>query len=167
MDAIDRIQAQWAAEKPALDTLPMGIIGRLGRLAKHLEQQLSACHQEFDLKPGEFDVLATLRRAGAPHRLTPSGLLQTMMLTSGAMTNRLDRLEQKGLIAREHSQSDRRSVEVVLTYAGLTLVEQVLDAHVRQQQALLASLPRKEQQQLNGLLTLWLAQFEQPLTSGD
>jgi len=160
MDAIDRIQAQWAKEKPGLDTLPMGIIGRLGRLAKHLEQQISTCHQDFDLKPGEFDVLATLRRAGAPHRLTPSGLLQTMMLTSGAMTNRLDRLEHKGLIARAHSQSDRRSIEVVLTQAGLALVEQVLTAHVQLQQALLASLSADEQGQLNQLLGRWLLQFE-------
>lgn len=160
MDAVDNILAQWAKEKPGMDTLAMGIMGRFARLIKHLEQAISDCHKAYDLKPGEFDVLATLRRSGAPYRLTPSDLLSAMMLTSGAMTNRLDRLEEKGLIVREHSQTDRRSIEVCLTAKGISTLAQVLTSHVETQKKALAGLSQDEQQVLNGLLKSWLRQFE-------
>ncbi|MEF1245075.1 MarR family winged helix-turn-helix transcriptional regulator, partial [Vibrio campbellii] len=101
MDAIDKVVSQWAKEKPELDTEPMAIMGRLMRIAKHMENHVAELHKRYDLKMGEFDVLATLRRSGKPYRLTPSELISSMMLTSGAMTNRLDKLEKKGLIARE------------------------------------------------------------------
>lgn len=106
MDAIDRAVSQWGTERPGLNTIPMAMIGRLMRLSKILESRIAEVHKKYDLKMGEFDVLATLRRAGAPYRLTPSELLSSMLLTSGAMTNRLDKLESKNLILRQHSQAD-------------------------------------------------------------
>ncbi|WP_372869910.1 MarR family winged helix-turn-helix transcriptional regulator [Shewanella sp.] len=160
MDSVDKILAQWEKEKPDMDTLPMGIMGRLARLTKHLEQEITQCHKAYGLKPGEFDVLATLRRSGAPYRLTPSDLLAAMMLTSGAMTNRLDRLEAKKLIAREPSQKDRRSVEVCLTPKGISTLAQVLSSHVETQQRLLSKLARNDQQILSYLLKNWLQNFE-------
>ncbi len=96
MDAIDRVVEQWAKQKPELDTDPMAMMGRLMRIAKYMETKVADLHKKYDLKLGEFDVLATLRRSGKPYRLTPSELIDTMMLTSGAMTNRLDKLENKG-----------------------------------------------------------------------
>ncbi|QYK05193.1 MarR family winged helix-turn-helix transcriptional regulator [Shewanella zhangzhouensis] len=160
MDAVDKILAQWAKEKPDMDTLSMGVMGRLARLTKHLEQEIALCHKAYGLKPGEFDVLATLRRSGAPYRLTPSDLLSAMMLTSGAMTNRLDRLEAKGFIAREHCQKDRRSVEVCLTPKGISTLAQVLSRHVETQNRVLSKLSRDEQLLLSRLLKDWLAHFE-------
>ena len=120
MDDIDRLVAQWATEKPELDTEPMAIMGRLLRIAKKMETRVAQLHKQYDLTLGEFDVLATLRRSGEPFWLTPSELIDSMMLTSGAMTNRLDKLTSKGLIARQHNQSDRRSVPVQLTEKGLS-----------------------------------------------
>ena len=121
MDAIDRVVEQWAKEKPELETEPMAMMGRIMRIAKYMETQVAELHKKYDMKLGEFDVLATLRRSGKPYRLTPSELIGSMMLTSGAMTNRLDKLEAKGLISREHSKEDRRSVSVQLTKDGLIL----------------------------------------------
>ena len=118
MDAIDRVVEQWAKEKPELETEPMAMMGRIMRIAKYMETQVAELHKKYDMKLGEFDVLATLRRSGKPYRLTPSELIGSMMLTSGAMTNRLDKLEAKGLISREHSKEDRRSVSVQLTKDG-------------------------------------------------
>ena len=93
MDAIDRVVEQWAKEKPELETEPMAMMGRIMRIAKYMETQVADLHKTYDMKLGEFDVLATLRRSGKPYRLTPSELIGSMMLTSGAMTNRLDKLE--------------------------------------------------------------------------
>lgn len=160
MDAIDRVVAQWDKQKPDLNTLPMAMIGRTMRLAKHLESIVTEVHKKYDLKLGEFDVLATLLRSGKPYQLTPSELIASMMLTSGAMTNRLDKLEQKGLISREHSKTDRRSIRVRLTARGLKLVEQVMSEHIAAQESLVARLSRSQQQSINKQLALWLGLFE-------
>ncbi|MGD8170664.1 MarR family winged helix-turn-helix transcriptional regulator [Vibrio sp. TRT 21S02] len=160
MDAIEKVTNQWALEKPELETEPMAIMGRMMRLAKHLEGEVSELHRQYDLKMGEFDVLATLRRSGEPYALTPSELLSSLMLTSGAMTNRLDKLEAKGLIARQHSQEDRRSVTVALTEKGFTLVDSLICEHVAKQQELVRSLNGVQRTELNKLLKYWLAQFE-------
>ncbi|EGR3263747.1 MarR family transcriptional regulator [Vibrio parahaemolyticus] len=160
MDAIDRVVTQWAKEKPDLDTEPMAIMGRLMRIAKHMECRVADLHKQYDLKMGEFDVLATLRRAGAPYRLTPSELIASMMLTSGAMTNRLDKLEKKGFIAREHSKEDRRSVTVELTTEGLALIESLIQEHVDVQHSLISGLSADEKSQVNQALKLLLSQFE-------
>jgi DNA-binding MarR family transcriptional regulator len=160
MDTLDRIVTQWADEKPHLNTLPMSVIGRLIRITKHLESAITETHRRHDLKMGEFDVLATLRRAGEPFQLTPSALLDSLLLTSGAMTNRLDRLVEKQLIVREHSQLDRRSVFVKLTDRGLNLIDIMIEQHVLAQQSVTSSLSIDQQNELNHLLKIWLGQFE-------
>ncbi|ABI73470.1 MarR family winged helix-turn-helix transcriptional regulator [Shewanella frigidimarina] len=160
MEDIDRVVAQWDEQKPHLDTEPMAILGRFLRLQKHIEAEISACHKQFDLTMGEFDVLATLRRNGKPYTLTPSKLLSSMMLTSGAMTNRLDKLESKDLIARVHSTEDRRSVSVALTNKGLAIIDEAIEEHVRIQHKLVASLSDSELPELNQLFKTWLAGFE-------
>ncbi|MCX2789511.1 MULTISPECIES: MarR family winged helix-turn-helix transcriptional regulator [Vibrio] len=160
MDAIDRVVSQWAKEKPELDTEPMAIMGRLMRIAKHMENHVAELHKRYDLKMGEFDVLATLRRSGQPYRLTPSELISSMMLTSGAMTNRLDKLEKKGLIAREHSKEDRRSVTVELTAKGFELIDSLIEQHLQAQHELMGSLSNAEKGQVNQALKLLLPQYE-------
>ncbi|CAH1584387.1 MarR family transcriptional regulator [Vibrio rotiferianus] len=160
MDAIDRVVSQWAKEKPDLDTEPMAIMGRLMRIAKHMENHVAEVHKRYDLKMGEFDVLATLRRSGEPYRLTPSELISSMMLTSGAMTNRLDKLEKKGLIDREHSKEDRRSVTVQLTSKGFELIDALIEQHLQAQHELMGSLTSDEREQVNQALKLLLPQYE-------
>ncbi|MEZ8086004.1 MULTISPECIES: MarR family winged helix-turn-helix transcriptional regulator [unclassified Vibrio] len=160
MDAIDRVVEQWAKEKPELDTEPMAMMGRIMRIAKYMETQVAELHKKYDMKLGEFDVLATLRRSGKPYRLTPSELIGSMMLTSGAMTNRLDKLEAKGLISREHSKEDRRSVSVQLTKDGLILIDQMMTEHVETQKKLVKSLSASQKKNTNQLLKTWLSAYE-------
>ena len=160
MDAIDRVVEQWAKEKPELETEPMAMMGRMMRIAKYMETQVADLHKTYDMKLGEFDVLATLRRSGKPYRLTPSELIGSMMLTSGAMTNRLDKLEAKGLISREHSKEDRRSVSVKLTKDGLVLIDEMMTEHVEMQKKLVKSLSANQKKNINQLLKTWLSAYE-------
>ena len=160
MDAIDRVVEQWAKEKPELETEPMAMMGRIMRIAKYMETQVAGLHKKYDMKLGEFDVLATLRRSGKPYRLTPSELIGSMMLTSGAMTNRLDKLEAKGLISREHSKEDRRSVSVKLTKDGLVLIDEMMTEHVEMQKKLVKSLSASQKKNTNQLLKAWLSAYE-------
>ena len=160
MDAIDRVVEQWAKEKPELETEPMAMMGRIMRIAKYMETQVADLHKTYDMKLGEFDVLATLRRSGKPYRLTPSELIGSMMLTSGAMTNRLDKLEAKGLISREHSTEDRRSVSVKLTKDGLVLIDEMMTEHVEMQKKLVKSLSASQKKNINQLLKTWLSAYE-------
>jgi DNA-binding MarR family transcriptional regulator len=129
-DGVDAVLEQWRSERPDLDTTAMGTIGRLSRASHLVQQRLKANFARFDLEPAAFDVLATLRRAGPPYRLSPSALVTTAMVTSGAITQRLDRLESRGLVRREPDASDGRGVVVELTVAGSALVDQVLPAHL-------------------------------------
>lgn len=160
MDDIDKVADQWKKEKPHLGTQPMEILGRMMRLQKHIEVEIAACHKQYDLTFGEFDVLATLRRSGEPFNLTPSALLSSMMLTSGAMTNRLDKLQAKGLIERVHSTEDRRSVSVGLTEKGFAIIDAAIEEHVRVQHKLVEQLSDANKPELNRLLKTWLAAFE-------
>ena len=160
MDAIDRVIEQWAKEKPDLETEAMAMMGRVMRIAKYMETEVAELHKRYDLKLGEFDVLATLRRSGEPYLLTPSELIGSLMLTSGAMTNRLDKLEGKGLIARAHSKEDRRSVTVELTKNGLLLIDEMIIEHVETQKRLVQSLTDNQKQSANALLKVWLKEYE-------
>lgn len=160
MDAIDRVVEQWAKEKPELETESMAMMGRVMRITKYMETQVAVLHKKYDMKMGEFDVLATLRRSGKPYRLTPSELIDSMMLTSGAMTNRLDKLEGKGLIKRAHSKEDRRSVTVELTKDGLLLIEKMISEHVETQDKLVKSLTSSQKRNINQLLKTWLSAYE-------
>ncbi|MEI6895390.1 MAG: MarR family transcriptional regulator [Colwellia sp.] len=160
MDKIDNVIKQWALEKPLLDTEPMALIGRLLRISKHIEANISTFHKHFGLTFGEFDVLATLRRSANHNGLTPSELLDELLLTSGAMSNRLDKLQSKKLIDRVPSEFDKRSVSVALTDKGRILIDQVIEAHVQLQQTLVSALSKSQKISLNGALKTWLADFE-------
>ncbi|NMH64610.1 MarR family winged helix-turn-helix transcriptional regulator [Shewanella salipaludis] len=159
-DDIDILVAQWQQQGVSDDLQPMAIFGRFARLAKHIEAEILRCHSGLGLGQGEFDVLATLRRNGAPYTLSPSHLYQSMMLSSGAMTSRLDRLAQKGLIERQHSTEDRRAVHVSLSDAGKVLIDRALPVHMALFESLLADMGSEERGQLNLLLKQWLGHFE-------
>ena len=162
MDHIDRILQQWQRERPDLRPLlqPMALIGRMKRLTNHIGHGLEQVFGHYGLNSANFDVLATLRRSGPPYALTPSQLISWTMVTSGTMTNRLDRLEKQGLVERLKSDQDARSVTVHLTKQGFELIEACVTDHVANQQKLTAALSAPEQQQLSSLLAKWLAQFE-------
>lgn len=159
-DAVDEILEQWKRERPDLDLQAMGIFGRLGRLATIAAKIVGATLAEHDLNIGEFDVLATLRRAGAPYRLTPTQLARSSMLSSGAMTNRLDRLEQAGLIERRDDPGDRRGILVGLTRAGLARIEAAVTDHVANEARVLRDLTKGEQADLAQLLRKLVAAVE-------
>lgn len=159
-DAVDAILEQWRRERPDLELLPMAIFGRLARLFAVGARAVSATLAEHDLNIGEFDVLAALRRAGAPHCLTPGELARVLMLSSGAITNRIDRLEQAGLVERRDDPADRRGVLVALTPAGRERVDVAVTAHVANEGRLLSSLNAREQAELDALLRKLLAALE-------
>lgn len=160
-DHVARIQAEWARERPDVDVRPQGVIGRLHRLAGHLTEQLCVVYRRFGLGEGEFDVLATLRRAGPPFERTPGELAQFTMVTTGAMTKRIDRLERDGLVSRRRSTTDGRGRVVALTTAGRELIDQAFTEHMANEHRLLAALTGKQAAELEAILTAWLARFEQ------
>ncbi|MEV7023742.1 MarR family transcriptional regulator [Kitasatospora sp. NPDC093558] len=151
-DTVDDIVDQWARARPELDSGPMALIGRLRRYNLRVDSALREYFAQHGLDTSEFDVLATLRRAGEPYELNARGLLKSAMVTSGAITNRVDRLSAKGLVERRPCESDRRAVLVRLTPEGKDLVDALLPGHVRNERRLLAALDRDEQAQLDALL---------------
>ncbi|MBL0586936.1 MULTISPECIES: MarR family winged helix-turn-helix transcriptional regulator [Aeromonas] len=157
-DHVDLLLAQWARQRPDLDCSPMGVLGRVARMAAIAGREVSEELKECGLLGSDFDILATLRRAGEP--LTPTALYQSAMLSSGAMTARLDKLEQRGLIIRQAAPDDRRSLLVNLTDAGLALVDEAVERHLANERRLLAPLTGEEQAQLAALLKRWLLENE-------
>ena len=151
-DGVDLILEQWQRERPDLDSSPIGIVGRVSRLARELEQRLEPVYRAHGLEPGWHDVLATLRRAGPPYRLRPTEFTGALMLTSSGTTKRLDRLEQAGLITRGPDPADRRGTLITLTPKGLELIDNVTEAHLDNARWLLASLSDAEQRRLADLL---------------
>ncbi len=160
MDHVDRILAQWNAERPDLDVGPMGTLGRLNRLTQHLVTALGRIFAAHGLTMASFDVLATLRRSGASFTLSPSALIGWTMVTSGTMTNRLDRLEAAGLITRQPSAGDGRSFDITLTPHGLALIDRVVTEYVAEQHRLIADLPPALRGGLDEALRVWLAKVE-------
>ncbi|NTC81867.1 MarR family winged helix-turn-helix transcriptional regulator [Agrobacterium tumefaciens] len=160
IDHVDHILAQWHKERPDLDVEPMGLLGRLKRLTTHLGREVEAVLLKHGLSSSAFDVLATLRRAGAPYRLSPGDLLAMTMVSSGTMTNRIDQLEKAGLVERIHNPQDRRSVLISLTERGFAIVEDAVSAHVENQQRLVAQLSEEERNALNKLVKRFLQGFE-------
>lgn len=152
VDAVDSIIAMWAREMPELDSGPMGIIGRISRLSRLLDKELKDFFAGHGLEFWEFDVLATLRRSGAPYELSAGALLKTAMVTSGAITNRVDRMEAKGLVDRVRDPGDRRGVRIRLTPAGLKLIDELMPLHVANEQRMLAVLTAEDGGTLAGLL---------------
>ncbi len=163
LDDLDIIMQQWKEVGLETDVDAIKAIGRILRFAKTIEQQLAELHRSFDLKPGEFDVLATLKRENKRY-LTPSELYQSMLLTSGAMTSRLDRLEKKMLIQRKHCQQDRRKVLVSLTSTGKKLINTAYPAHFVLLEKLLSSIANKDKQLLANLLKSSLAAIDSKTT---
>ncbi len=151
-DGVDLILEQWERERPDLDASPIGVIGRVSRLARELEQRLEPVYAEQGLEPGWYDVLATLRRSGPPYRLRPSEFTGALMLTSSGTTKRLDRLEQAGLVARTPDPHDRRGTLITLTAAGRELVDAASEAHIANEHRLLGALSDAERQRLADLL---------------
>lgn len=160
-DDVDRFRAQWARELPDVDTSPMSILGRVNRLARGLDPDISATFAAHGLDRGEFDVIGTLRRSGPPYQLTPTDLYTSLMLTSGGLTSRLNRLEKAGLISREHSDADKRSCAARLTKKGMRLAEAAFRADMENELTLLAPLDADERQHLARLLRKLLATLEQ------
>ena len=154
-DHVGRILEQWARERPDLDASPLGVVGRLHRLADTLNTELRALFAEAGLSDGDFDVLASLRRAGAPFALTPSELAATTMVTSGAVTKRVDRLEAQGYVTRTVSTDDARSRTIALTETGRALIDELFPRHVANERRLLAGLSEDERADLARLLEKW------------
>lgn len=160
MDRAETAASQWAAERPDLDTAPMVLLGRLGEAALIIARdRLNPLFAEFGLQPGEFDVLATLRRSGKPYVLTPTDLYEAAMISSGSMTNRIDRLEKAGLVERRPNPADKRGMLVALTAMGMDLIERAVTAHVANQHAILSGLSAQEQQELSSMLAKLVARL--------
>ena len=145
-DAVDRIAEQWARERPDLDVGPMLVIGRLHRLAELLDQGLRPVFAEAGLGNGDFDVLASLRRSGPPYRLSPTQLSATTMVTSGAVTKRVDRLERQGLVERTVSEDDARGRVIALTPEGMRVQERLHPQHLANEDQLLGALDESERE---------------------
>ena len=155
LDHVGRIMEQWRRERPDVDPSPMGVIGRLHRLADALHAELRPVFAEAGLSDGDFDVLASLRRSGTPYQLTPGELAASTMVTSGAITKRLDRLEEKGYVTRTVSVEDARSRRIQLTEAGIALIDELVPKHLDNERRLLAGLTDLERSRLAHLLEAW------------
>jgi len=150
-DAVDGIVAQWNAVRPDIDSSPIAIVGRVSRLSRLIDRRLAVSFARFDLEDWMYDVMATLRRSGAPYQLNAGDLMRQSMVTTGAITNRIDRLEQRGLVERAAS-SDRRKVIVRLTKLGLDTVDSVVGAHLDTEREILGSLSPRQQGDFANLL---------------
>ena len=159
-DEVDQILAAWARELPDADVSPLGSLSRISRLARHLDRARSAAFTAHGLEVWEFDVLAALRRAGRPYELSPGELIRQTLSTSGTMTNRVNRLEARGLVERLPNAEDRRGVRVRLTGAGRGLVQDALADLLEYERDVLASIEPAERDQLTELLRRLLAPFE-------
>lgn len=159
-DRVAEIQAEWRRERPDLDPSPQGVIGRLHRVALLLTERLVAVYDEFGLSEGEFDVLAALRRAGAPYERAAGELADHTLVTTGGLTKRVDRLEARGLVERRAEASDARRRIVTLTPSGRDLIDRAFAAHLANEHRLLADLGARDVADLEPLLTRWLALLE-------
>lgn len=159
-DPVDAIIDQWAVVRPDLDTAAMEVFGRVYRLARTMGERTEKAYARFGITRGEFDVLATLRRAGEPYTLSPRQLSSTLMLTTGGMTGRLDKLERAGLVRRSPDPHDRRGLQVTLTEEGLSRVDEAVGVGLSGQTEALAALGTEKAGQLADLLRELLAAAE-------
>lgn len=160
MDEVDRIVAAWRRERPDLDVSPLEVLSRVTRLGRHLDRARSAAFDRHGLETWEFDVLAALRRSGAPYRLSPGQLVAQTMVTSGTMTNRIDRLARRELVRRLPDPADGRGVMVHLEDGGRVLADAALADLLRIERDALAVLGEGELDQLGGLLRTLLTTFD-------
>jgi DNA-binding MarR family transcriptional regulator len=151
-DEVDRIVEAWSRERPDLDFAPLHVLSRVGRLAKRLERARKVAFAVSGLEPWEFDVLSSLRRAGPPYQLSPTALVQATMVSSGTMTNRIDRMVARELVERRTDPNDGRGVIVVMTAAGRERVDGAITSLVHDESALLSHMPAAEQERLSSML---------------
>ncbi|RVU35808.1 MarR family transcriptional regulator [Hwanghaeella grinnelliae] len=161
MDRVDKILAQWHRERPELDVAPMGLIGRISRLSFILRTEMEKTWATFGLNPPSFDVLATLRRSGPPYRLSPGDLIASTMVTSGTMTNRIDKLVAAGLVERTPNPEDGRGFLIGLSDKGFKLIEEAVTVHVETQEKLIAVLSKDERVQLDDALRGFLKKVDE------
>jgi DNA-binding MarR family transcriptional regulator len=159
-DEVDRLVTAWRRERPDLDVAPMQVLSRVTRLARHLDLARRQAFAEHDLEASEFDVLSALRRAGSPYELSPGQLIRETLVTSGTMTNRVDRLTGKGLVERLPDPADRRGVIVSLTAEGRVRVDAALEQLLLQERRLLATLSETDQSNLADLLRTVVSPFD-------
>lgn len=159
-DEVDRIVAAWHRERPDLDVAPLSVLSRVGRLARHLDLARRSAFARHDLDLWEFDVLSALRRAGGPYQLSPGALVTQTLVTSGTMTNRIDRLAGRGLVERRPAPTDRRGVLVRLTPAGRARVDAALEDLLRVERDLLADLAEADRHRLADLLRVVVGPFD-------
>lgn len=159
-DEVDRLVAAWRRERPDLDVQPLEVLSRVTRLARHLDRARRTAFAEHGLEPWEFDVLSALRRAGVPYQLSPGQLLTQTLVTSGTMTNRIDRLAAKGLVVRGPDPNDRRGVLVRLTDQGRELTDGAMVGLLKNERELLAALPPERLETLADLLRTLTLPFD-------
>jgi len=159
-DEVDDLVAAWQAERPDLDVQPLQVLSRVSRLARHLDRARRTAFAGHGLETWEFDVLSALRRQGSPYQLSPGALLRATLVTSGTMTNRIDRLAAAGLVLRQPDPQDKRGVLVTLPAEGRARVDAALADLLGREEALLARLDRGERELLAGLLRTLLAPFD-------
>lgn len=162
-DHVDRLRAQWSTQRSDIDTSPMAVLGRINRIAHLTGPEISALMAKFELDRGEFDVLATLRRSGSPFTLSPTDLYTSLMLSSGGLSNRLRRMERKGLVQRTESKSDGRSQLVALSNKGLALVDEVFEADMALEKKMLSLLTDAEFRQAEETLRMLCRSIESSL----
>lgn len=158
-DIIDQMNALWLRERPDLDPTPLEVVGRAIVIAQHLERSVNAALEPLGLSLGQFDILATLRRQGPQGRMTPTQLMKSIMLSSGGLTNRLDRLEEAGWIAREADPEDRRGVVVGLTKKGCDIIDRATEVRFDEAKNSLPAMNPKETKELANSLRAWLNQL--------
>jgi DNA-binding MarR family transcriptional regulator len=151
-DEVDRLVQAWRRERPDLDVAPLEVLSRVSRLARHLDRARRTAFATHALEPWEFDVLAALRRAGEPYQLSPGSLITQTLVTSGTMTNRIDRLEDRGLVERLKDPGDRRGVLVRLTAEGRSRVDAALTDLLTHERDILRALPARQRSELGDLL---------------
>jgi DNA-binding MarR family transcriptional regulator len=159
-DEVDRLVAAWRAERPDLDIEPLHVLSRVSRLSRHLDRARRDVFAAHDLESWEWDVLTALRRAGRPYRMSPGRLLRATLVTSGTMTNRIDRLAAAGLVERHPDPQDKRGVQVQLTAAGKSVVDAALSDLLDRERQLLSGLSQADQDQLTALLRTLLIPFD-------
>ncbi|MBW8481636.1 MarR family winged helix-turn-helix transcriptional regulator [Actinomadura parmotrematis] len=161
-DEVDRLVDAWRTERPDLDVRPLHVLSRVSRLARHLDRARRDVFAAHDLESWEFDVLTALRRAGSPYQLSPGRLLRATLVTSGTMTNRIDRLAAAGLVERHPDPLDKRGVQVRLTEAGLTRVDAAFAHLLEREHRILDGLSAADRETLAGLLRSLLIPFDEP-----
>jgi len=161
-DEVDKLVAAWRRERPDVDIAPLEVFSRITRLARHLDRARRIAFAKHDLEVWEFDVLAALRRAGEPYQLSPGQLITQTLVTSGTMTNRVDRLAARGLVRRLPDPADRRGVLVRLTDEGLARADAALDDLLDRERTLLADLDPAQRADLAAALRTLVLPFDNP-----